>query len=111
LCENQACSLPAYPFAICHVDNVIEAVQCALERGTGGRAYFIKDRETTTFRDFIGMLADMQGLSTGGLKSVSYRLAFTIGWLMEVGAAIRVFQRRPVFVAYNGADDRAGIYC
>jgi nucleoside-diphosphate-sugar epimerase len=84
-----------YPFAICHVDNVIEAVQCALERGTGGRAYFIKDRETTTFRDFIAMLADLQDLSVSGLKSVSYRLAFTIGWLMEVGAAIRFSKNDP----------------
>jgi nucleoside-diphosphate-sugar epimerase len=84
-----------YPFAICHVDNVIEAVQCALERGTGGHAYFIKDRETTTFRDFIAMLADLQGLSVGGLKSVSYRLAFTVGRLMEVGAAIRFSKDDP----------------
>jgi nucleoside-diphosphate-sugar epimerase len=84
-----------YPFAICHVDNVIEAVQCALERGTGGYAYFIKDHETTTFRDFIAMLADLQGLSIGGLRSVSYRLAFTIGRLMEVGAAIRFSKDDP----------------
>jgi nucleoside-diphosphate-sugar epimerase len=84
-----------YPFAICHVDNVIEAVQCALERGAGGHAYFIKDRETTTFRDFITMLADLQGLSTDGLKSVSYRLAFTIGRLMELGTAIRFSKDDP----------------
>jgi nucleoside-diphosphate-sugar epimerase len=84
-----------YPFAICHVDNVIEAVQCMLLRGTGGHAYFIKDRETTTFRDFIAMLADLQGLSIDGLKSVSYRLAYTIGWLMEVGAAIRFSKDDP----------------
>jgi nucleoside-diphosphate-sugar epimerase len=84
-----------YPFAICHVDNVIEAVQCALQRGTGGHAYFIKDRETTTFRDFIAMLADLQGLSIDGLKSVSYRLAFTIGRLMEIGAIIRFSRDDP----------------
>jgi len=84
-----------YPFAICQVDNVIEAVRCALERGTGGHAYFVKDRETTTFRDFIAMLADLQGLSIGGLKSVSYRLAFIIGHLMEVGAAIRLSKGDP----------------
>jgi nucleoside-diphosphate-sugar epimerase len=84
-----------YPFAICHVDNVIEAVQCALERGIGGHAYFVKDRETTTFRDFVAMLAELQGLSIGGLKSVSYRLAFTIGRLMEVGAAIRFSKDDP----------------
>ena len=77
-----------YPFAICHVDNVIEAVRCALVRGTGGRAYFIKDHEPTTFRDFVAMLADLRGLSIGGLKSVPYRLAFTLGRLMEIGAAI-----------------------
>jgi hypothetical protein len=70
-------------------------VQCALERGTGGHAYFIKDRETTTFRDFVAMLADLQGLSVGGLKSVSYRLAFIIGRLMEIGAAIRLSKDEP----------------
>jgi hypothetical protein len=64
-------------------------VQCALERGSGGRAYFIKEHETTTFRDFVAMLADLQGLSVSGLKSVSIGFAFTIGWLMEVGATIR----------------------
>jgi nucleoside-diphosphate-sugar epimerase len=52
-----------YPFATSHVDNVIEAVQCALERGAGGRVYFIHDRELTTFRDFIAALANFQGLT------------------------------------------------
>jgi nucleoside-diphosphate-sugar epimerase len=84
-----------YPFATCHVDNVIEAVQCALERGTSGRAYFIRDHEITTFREFIAMLADLQGASIEGLKSVSYRLAFTIGRLMEIGAALRLSRNDP----------------
>jgi nucleoside-diphosphate-sugar epimerase len=77
-----------YPFGICHVDNVIEAVQCALERGAGGRAYFVNDQETQTFREFIGMLASLQNLSIDKLGSMSYRLAFTIGRLMELFAAI-----------------------
>jgi hypothetical protein len=34
-------------------------------------------------------------LSKGGLRSVSYRLAFIIGGLMEVGAAIRFFKDDP----------------
>jgi nucleoside-diphosphate-sugar epimerase len=84
-----------YPFATCHVDNVIEAVQCALERGTGGRAYFIRDHEITTFREFIAMLADLQGASIEGLKSVSYRLAFIVGRLMEIGAALRLSRNDP----------------
>ena len=78
-----------YSFATCHVDNVIEAVQCALARGPGGRAYFVHDEETMTFRTFIAMLAARQSLSIDAIKSVPYRLAFVLGRLMEIGAAIR----------------------
>jgi nucleoside-diphosphate-sugar epimerase len=78
-----------YSYVTCHVDNVIEAVQCALERGPGGRAYFIHDQEMMTFRAFIAMLAGLQGLSIDGIGSVPYRLAFTLGRLMEIGAAMR----------------------
>lgn len=78
-----------YPYATCHVDNVIEAVLGALERGTGGRAYFVNDPEATTFRAFIAMLAGHQGLSIKGIRSVPYPLAFTLGRLMEIGAVVR----------------------
>ena len=84
-----------YSFSTCHVYNVIEAVGCALERGAGGRAYFVNDRETTTFRAFIAMLAGLQGLSIDGIRSVPYRLAFTMGRLMEIGAAIRFSKSDP----------------
>jgi nucleoside-diphosphate-sugar epimerase len=73
-----------YLFATCHVDNVIEAVQSALERGEGGRAYFIGDQQTVTFRAFIDDLAKLQGLSIDGLKSISYSGAnsrSTMHWL------------------------------
>ncbi len=78
-----------YPCVTCHVDNVIEAVQGALERGAGGRAYFVNDREATTFRAFIAMLAGRQGLSIEAIRSIRYPLAFTLGRLMEIGATIR----------------------
>jgi nucleoside-diphosphate-sugar epimerase len=84
-----------YRFVTCHVDNVTEAVQRALECAAGGRAYFINDREKTTFRAFIAMLAQRQGLSIDGIRSVPYRLAFTLGRLMEVGALIRLSQDDP----------------
>ena len=84
-----------YPFSTCHVDNVIEAVQCALGRGAGGRAYFINDRETATFREFIALLASLQGVSIDRLRSISYRLAFTMGCLMEIGAAISFSKTDP----------------
>ncbi|MGH8127699.1 MAG: hypothetical protein ACREPY_17330 [Rhodanobacteraceae bacterium] len=75
-------------FSTCHVDNVVEALRLALDHGTGGRAYFINDCETTTFRDFIAKLAQLQGLSIEKVRSMPYRLAFTLGWLMEMGTAL-----------------------
>lgn len=82
-----------YPYATCHVDNVVEALVCALERGTGGQAYFIRDSDRTTFREFVAGLAKLQGLSIDKLRSVPYRLAFLMGRLMELGA-IMTFSRR-----------------
>ena len=78
-----------YPFATCHVDNVIEAVQCAIDRGAGGRAYFVADQEPTTFRNFVAAIAGLQGLSIDRLRSMPYRLAFILGRLMELAAAVR----------------------
>lgn len=77
-----------YPYATCHVDNVIEAIQCALERGAGGHAYFINDREKITFREFIKMIGSLQDLSVEKLRSMPYGMAFAMGKVMEFFAAI-----------------------
>jgi nucleoside-diphosphate-sugar epimerase len=72
-----------YPYATCHVDNVIEAIELALTRGAGGRAYFVNDPETPTFRDFVGMVAGLEGLSIEKLPSMPYGLAFLVGRMLE----------------------------
>lgn len=72
-----------YAFSTCHVDNVVEAVQCALERGKGGHAFFISDRERPTFREFVAALAKLQGLSIDRLRSIPYRLASTVGRTLD----------------------------
>jgi nucleoside-diphosphate-sugar epimerase len=84
-----------YAFSTCHVDNAVEAVQRALERGTGGRAYFINDRERQTFREFIAMLAGVQGLSIDRVRSMPYRLAFTLGGLLEVAWTVTLRKDDP----------------
>ena len=84
-----------YPFSTCHVDNVIEAVQCVIERGTGGRPYFVTDREPTTFRAFVAAVAGVNGLSIDRLRSVPYGLAFTLGRIMEIVAAVRLSKVDP----------------
>jgi len=72
-----------YAYSTCHADNLIEAIECALERGTGGRAYFINDRETLTFRRFVQMVASVEGLSVEKLPSMPYGLAFFAGRVLE----------------------------
>ncbi len=63
-------------------------MQCALERGGGGHAFFINDQERQTFREFIASLARLQGLSIDELRSMPYWLASTVGRLLEAIWAI-----------------------
>lgn len=72
-----------YAYSTCHVDNLIEAIECALDRGTGGRAYFVNDSETRTFRDLVRMVASLEGLAIDKLPSMPYGVAFLVGRLME----------------------------
>lgn len=78
-----------YAFSTCHVDNVVEAVQCALERGGGGRAYFISDQQIQTFREFVASIASVQGLSVEESRSMPYWLASIAGRLIDAIWAIR----------------------
>lgn len=78
-----------YAFSTCHVDNVVEALDCALTRGRGGRAYFVNDQEPTTFREFVSDIAATQGLSVDKLRSFPYRVAFFVGRTLETVANVR----------------------
>ena len=84
-----------YPYSTCHVDNVVEALICALDRGEGGKAYFVRDPDNTTFRAFIDGLAKVQGLSIEKLRSVPYGIAFFMGRAMEVGARLMRLDQDP----------------
>jgi hypothetical protein len=60
-----------------------------LGRGTGGRPYVINDRDLVTCREFVAGLAEVEGLSINGLRSVPFRVAFALGRLMEAVAGMR----------------------
>jgi nucleoside-diphosphate-sugar epimerase len=45
-----------------HVDNVVEGLLLAAERGRPGQAYFVTDGEPATFRDFVTDLLRTQGI-------------------------------------------------
>jgi nucleoside-diphosphate-sugar epimerase len=45
-----------------HVDNVVEGLLLAAERGRPGEAYFVTDDEPVTFREFVTALLETQGV-------------------------------------------------
>jgi nucleoside-diphosphate-sugar epimerase len=46
-----------------HIDNTVEGLLRAAERGRGGRAYFVTDGGDVVFRDFVGELIATQGVT------------------------------------------------
>ncbi len=48
-----------------HVDNVVEGLVLAAEKGTPGRAYFVTDGEPVVFKEFVTRLLATEGLDPG----------------------------------------------
>lgn len=73
-----------YRTSTTHVDNVVEALLLAAEKGRPGEVYFITDGEPVEFRDFITRLLATQGVDPGS-RSVPHWVARTLvaltGWM------------------------------
>ena len=54
-----------YATSTCHVDNVVEGMLCAAERGEHGEVYFLTDGEPVEFRAFIERMAATRHLTLG----------------------------------------------
>jgi nucleoside-diphosphate-sugar epimerase len=65
----------------CHVDNAVEGLLRAAERGRGGEVYFVTDGAPLEFRDFVGRLLATQGVAapTGSLPYGVARLVAALG--------------------------------
>lgn len=62
---------------VTHVDNVVEGILLAAERGKAGEAYFVTDGEPVVFREFITELLDTQGVPAP-TRSLPLGLAKTV---------------------------------
>ena len=51
-----------------HVDNVVEGLMLAAERGRAGQAYFVTDGEPVVFRDFLTRLLATRGRRPRGAQ-------------------------------------------
>ena len=70
----------------CHVDNVVEGILLAAERGKPGEIYFLTDGEPVEFRGFLTQLLATYGAEPGD-RSIPLWLARTIaattGWMKQ----------------------------
>jgi nucleoside-diphosphate-sugar epimerase len=74
-----------------HVDNVVECLVLAAERGRGGQAYFVADGDTSTLKDLATAL-----LATRGMPPVKRTAPFALAWRMAglMEGAWRLFHVR-----------------
>lgn len=66
----------------CHIDNIIEGLLLAAEKGRGGEAYFLTDGAPVEFRAFVTEWLATQGLVLPD-KSVPHALALLLGTCCE----------------------------
>jgi nucleoside-diphosphate-sugar epimerase len=70
--------------ATTHVDNTVEGLVLAAQRGRGGNAYFVTDGEPVVFREFVSQLLQTQGVDAP-TRSVPAAVA---GPLASAGEAV-----------------------
>lgn len=71
-----------YKTSTCHVDNLVEGMLLAAERGGGGEIYFLTDGEPVQVRDFLTRLLATAGIDPG-TKSMPRWLARSLAWTVE----------------------------
>lgn len=71
----------------CHVDNLVDALLLAAEKGRGGQAYFVADTNEGTLKSVIGGILATRNIHAAD-KSMTFGAAWTIAGFM--GAAWRL---------------------
>jgi nucleoside-diphosphate-sugar epimerase len=75
-----------YLTSTCHIDNVVEGILLAAERGKPGEIYFLTDGEPVEFRAFLTKLLAAHGADPGD-RSIPLWLARTVaattGWMKQ----------------------------
>ncbi|WP_437817051.1 NAD-dependent epimerase/dehydratase family protein [Sorangium sp. So ce1078] len=77
-----------------HVANLVHALLLALERGQGGRAYFVADDGTRTMREFLTALARRHGVELPG-RSVPSAVALPLATAIEGAWRLLGVRRAP----------------
>jgi nucleoside-diphosphate-sugar epimerase len=77
-----------------HVDNTVEGLMLAAERGAPGGVYFVTDGEPVVFRDFVTRLLATQGIDAP-TRSVPTRVARAVAATSEAAWRVLPLPGRP----------------
>ncbi len=91
-----------YLTSTCHVDNFAEAVVLALDRGRGGEAYFVVDKEVSTMRGFLTELLATAGREPAN-KGVSSGLLRMAAYCLEVVWKLFRIAKKPPVTRFSAA--------
>ena len=80
-----------HPIVTSHIDNTVQGILLALEKGAGGEAYYVFDDGIVQNRDFLASLLQTRGLQAPE-RSIPFRPAWIMASLME---AAWTLLRRP----------------
>lgn len=91
-----------YLTSTCHIDNFVEAVVLAMEKGNGGEVYFVTDGEDSTMRKFLTDLIGTGGRIPSG-KSVPSWILRPIAWILEGIYKLFRIRRKPPVTRFSAA--------
>jgi 2-alkyl-3-oxoalkanoate reductase len=69
-------------FDVIHVDNLVEAITCAIKKGKNKGLYFVSDGDTVSCRDFLEPIFRHLNLEAGK-RSIPSRIAYPFATLAE----------------------------
>ncbi len=85
-----------FPYSVCHVDNLAGAVVCGVDRGQGGRAYFVTDDDVTSARQFFTDVIEATG-QPARARAVPYWFGVLLARTMGLAfAVLRPGQQPPL---------------
>jgi nucleoside-diphosphate-sugar epimerase len=85
-----------------HVRNLARAIELALEHGEGGKAYFVLDDGTRSYREFISALVRTQGVELGD-RSIPSGLANASAAVVEGVWRVLGLRRTPPLTRFAAA--------
>ncbi|MBK9449939.1 MAG: NAD-dependent epimerase/dehydratase family protein [Bacteroidetes bacterium] len=91
-----------YLTSTCYIDNLVDAVVMALDKGNGGEAYFVTDATDSTMREFLTDLVGTAGRKPSN-QSVPSWILRPVAWIFEAIYKLFRIRKKPPVTRFSAA--------